>query len=238
MNAYTKPVYYTETDIEGNIKVEAIIDEISNIINYHSETIGKGVKFLLDVGRTWFVIGWHIEILDYPKLLDEITMKTWGYDRTSSLCSRNVIMKRNEQMLVRVDSLWAVYSIDAGRLVKIEDIDFDGYDVAEPLDMVRVDRKMKADTGELVSEITFARADMDYNRHVTNTAYIKHAIGLIPEGEKIRDIKIIYNKQTKLSETLKVYMKISQNTRKCYDFLMAGEDMKDVRVNIKIETGE
>lgn len=236
MNEYTKPVYYSETDVDGYIRLDAVFDELSNIINYHSESIGKGAKYLLDIGRTWFVIGWHIRIYDHAKLLENITMKTWGHDLSAAFCSRNVTMKSGDKALVDADSLWAVYDMKRGMLTKIKDVDTEGYDYCDGLDMEGVDRKMSVNCTTLIGDVTFGRYDIDYNEHVNNMAYLKKAITYIENERAISDIKVVYCKQTKFGETLNLYM--DEVEPSVYEMKMTGESEADVRVVMRIEAKE
>ncbi|MFR0781633.1 MAG: hypothetical protein ACLSHP_01355 [Coprococcus sp.] len=47
--------------------------------------LADSIDYMLTHKRTWFAIGWNIEIRRIPKMFEEISVKTWAYEFATSI---------------------------------------------------------------------------------------------------------------------------------------------------------
>ena len=80
----------------------SLMDAMQDCVNINSESVGRGIDYMLTHKRTWFAISWNIEIRRIPKMFEEISVKTWAYEFATSIGYRNVIVTdENGEDIVR-----------------------------------------------------------------------------------------------------------------------------------------
>ena len=203
-----KRILYSDFDEKGDMQLGRIVVSLQDCINAHSQDIGRGIDYMVKVGRTWFLVAWNIEIHRKPKLYEDVTLATWGYDYKMSSGHRNVTMKDAEgKICVCADSLWSLVDMETGKPIRITEADMEGYVIAPRAeDMTYLPRKIKYEGDFLLADtVHVRRADIDYNGHMTNANYIALACEYIPEDFKVNRIRGEYKAQSKYLERLNCY---------------------------------
>ena len=105
MYTYNKKVLFSDVDATRRMSFGSLMDAMQDCVNINSESVGRGIDYMLEHKRTWFAIGWNIEIRRIPKMFEEISVKTWAYEFATSIGYRNVIVtdENGEDILVTVD---------------------------------------------------------------------------------------------------------------------------------------
>ena len=92
MYTYNKKVLFSDVDATRRMSFGSLMDAMQDCVNINSESVGRGIDYMLTHKRTWFAISWNIEILRIPKMFEEISVKTWAYEFATSIGYRNVIV--------------------------------------------------------------------------------------------------------------------------------------------------
>ena len=207
MYEYKKQVLFSDIDRNNNMTLDSLVSAIQDCININSEAIGKGINYMKETGHAWFAVAWNFHIDRLPRLMENITVKTWPYDFSATMGFRNIIVcDENENVIVATDSVWALMDMEQGRPTKISESDSAGYDLEPRYNMEPMARKIKLpDNINHMDTISVKRADIDFNGHMTNGRYIEIADEYTPIDKTIKKIRAEYKSQSVYGEILNVY---------------------------------
>ncbi len=207
MYTYNKKILFSDIDQGARMSLAGIMNALQDCVNINSESIGKGIDYLLKTRRTWFAINWCIEINRYPKMFEDVLVKTWPYEFSSSMGFRNVIIEDSTgEVIVAADSIWTLVDLDTGRPIRITDEDSNGYDLEEKYPIENPGRKIKLPKEfEFIDTVTVKKSDIDYNGHMSNGKYIQLADEYTPLESYPGKIRVEYKSQSRLGEQLEVY---------------------------------
>lgn len=204
MYTYEKKILFSDIDAGATMSVHSILDAMQDCVNVNSESIGRGIDYMLEKKRSWFAISWNIEVRRYPKMFENVIVKTWPYDFSAIMGYRNVIMEDMDgSPILCADSVWSLMDLTTGRPTKITEEDRRGYDLEPRFAMQEVSRKIVV-PGDLVTQepVVVRKTDIDYNGHMSNAEYIRLADEYLPIGVKPRQIRVEYKNQAKYREVL------------------------------------
>ena len=85
MYTYNKKVLFSDVDATRRMSFGSLMDAMQDCVNINSESVGRGIDYMLTHKRTWFAISWNIEIRRIPKMFEEISVKTWAYEFATSI---------------------------------------------------------------------------------------------------------------------------------------------------------
>ncbi len=207
MYTYNKKILFSDIDQGAKMSLAGIMNAMQDCVNINSESIGKGIDYLLETRRTWFAINWYIEINRYPKMFEDVLVKTWPYDFTSSMGYRNVIIEdASGEVIVAADSIWTLVDLDTGRPIRITEEDSAGYDLEDKYPIENPGRKIKLPKEfQLIDTVAVKKSDIDYNGHMSNGKYIQLADEYIPVESHPGKIRVEYKSQSRLGELLEIY---------------------------------
>lgn len=198
MYQFQSRVRYSETDISGRLSVTGIINYFQDCSTFQSEDAGIGLAYLEERRRAWFLSGWQIVIDTYPVLGQKIVIGTWPYDFKGIYGFRNFLIKDAEsgRPVVRADSLWFLYDLDARRPVRVTPELMDGYGPTEErLPMDHAPRKIAVpETFDEGRPVAVEKHHLDTNRHVNNAQYVEIAREFLPDDFRIGEIRAEYRK--------------------------------------------
>jgi acyl-ACP thioesterase len=183
MYSYDSTVRYSECDANGNLTLLAMINYLQDGSIFHSEALGRGVRYMYERDQAWLIAAWQIEIERLPHFNEHIVIETWCYSVARTLAARNFVISNDEgEQLVRADSLWFVFDTAKGRPIRIpaEQMVFES---GEPrLDMPPTSRRLPVEGGFVEAEpITVGELHLDSNRHVNNAQYLGMATNAIAQ---------------------------------------------------------
>lgn len=198
MYTFNSRVRYSEIDETGQLSITSIVNYLQDCSTLQSEDIGKGVSYLNLHKRAWWLSSWQIIIDRYPSLGEHITVGTWPYDFKGMYGYRNFVIKDQEgQYLVRANSIWFFYDLEAGRPVKVTEEDIRGYGAgSEPkLEMDYAKRRIARSDDRILGEtITVEKHHIDTNHHVNNAQYVEMAKGILGSEFLIGELRVEYKK--------------------------------------------
>lgn len=206
MYKYEKKILFSDIDATSRMSVSGIMNALQDCVNINSESIGRGIAYMQEKKRAWFAISWNIEIKRYPVMFEDVVVKTWPYDFSSSMGYRNVIITDSAgEDIVCADSIWTLMDMTEGRPTKISDGDMRGYDLEPKYPMTSLGRKIKVpDILHDVETVRVHHADIDFNGHMSNARYIQMAAEYLPAGLDIHRIRVEYKNQSQYDENLTI----------------------------------
>lgn len=204
MYSFKSRVRYSETDQDGYLNLESMIDYFQDCSTFHSEALGLGMEYLKKHHMAWVLSSWQIVIEDYPKLCDEMEIGTFAYDFKGFFGSRNFFLKDEKgEFLAKANSLWTLLDTGTLRPVRPSEEQLAGYQIEEKLQMDYAPRKiMIPKQGKKQEEIIVKSHHIDSNNHVNNGQYVRIAMEYLPEDFKIRQMRAEYKKQAVLHDVM------------------------------------
>lgn len=198
MYTFDSRVRYSEIDETGQLSITSVINYLQDCSTLQSEDIGKGVSYLKQRKKAWWLSSWQIVIDRFPALGEHISIGTWPYDFKGMYGYRNFVIKdRQDQCLVRANSIWFFYDLNLNRPVKIQEEDIRGYgNGSEPrLDMKYATRRITvSDNNKRSDAITIEKHHIDTNHHVNNAQYVEMARSLLADDFLIGEVRVEYKK--------------------------------------------
>lgn len=189
-------VRYSEVDMDRRLKFSSVLSYFQDCSSFHSEDLGVGIDYLREIQRVWFLAAWQIVVGRRPSFGEQITVQTWPYEFKGFVGGRNFCMldKRGGR-LAWANSIWTYMDAQSGRPARIPENEISAYGLQEKLDMEYAPRKIVI-PADCRKEAPFEirRRHLDTNRHVNNGQYVQMAMGFLPEGFEIGQMRAEYKK--------------------------------------------
>lgn len=228
MYTYSKKILFSDIDYNSKMSMYALLNAMQDCVNINSESIGRGIDYMMEHKRTWFAISWNIHIKRLPKMFEDVVVKTWPYDFKASMGFRNIIVEDSKgEAVICADSIWALMDMEEGRPVKVTEEDAKGYDLEPRWDMPPMERKIKLPKElNLIDEVVVRKSNVDYNGHMSNGEYIKLATDYLPDKFDTSLLKVEYKNQARLGERLLVKHFSEEHSE---GYVIAGAEAEDVK---------
>lgn len=204
MYAFDSRIRYSETDSEGELTLNALLNYFQDCSTFHSEDVGLGISYMKEIGQAWVLSSWQIVVDRYPKLGEKVKIVTLPYELKGFLGYRNFAMLDEEgNYLAKANSLWSLLDMTTGKPVAVNEAMHKGYGIDEKLDMDYAPRKITVpEGGQLLDPIVVKKHHLDTNHHVNNGQYVNIAMEYLPDGFLIHQMRAEYKKQAFLDDVL------------------------------------
>ena len=202
MYTFQSRIRYSETDEEGRLRLNALINYFQDCSTFHSEDCGVGLSWLAERHRVWMLNTWQIMIDRYPELGETVTIGTSPYDFKGMFGYRNFWMLNQEgEYLAKANSVWVLLDTETGHPVRVQPEDVEAYGKDAPLPMPGMERKIKIPEGGERQDVILIRPyQLDTNHHVNNGQYVEMARDCIPADFEVREMQAEYRKQAVLGD--------------------------------------
>ena len=197
-------VRYSETNSEGQLTIPSLLNYFQDCSTFQSESLGVGVKYMMENHLAWVLSSWQICINRLPELADEIKTQTWPYDMKGFFGYRNFCMKTPEgDMLAYANSIWVLIDTETGKPTRVPDIIKEHYPNEPKLPMECSDRKIKVPAEyEQKDPIPVLKFFIDTNQHVNNEKYVMLAQEFLPDDFSMGEVRVEYRKAAVLNDIL------------------------------------
>lgn len=205
MYTFDSRVRYSETDPQGRMSLEAVIDYLQDCSTFQSEDLGVGLEFMREHDVAWIVNFWQIDVLRMPVLGEQIRIGTSPYELRGFMGLRNFMIEDQDgTRLVNANSIWSLFNLEKGMPVRVMKEMAAAYELYPRFDMDYQPRKVKvpAEGGREMEPIRVSEAMLDSNHHVNNGQYIRLAAAYLPEGTAVRRLVVEYKSQARLGDII------------------------------------
>lgn len=231
MYTFDARIRYSETNSDGVLSLESLLDYFQDASTFHSEDLGVGIDYLKKEHMVWVLSAWQIVVDRYPRMGEKVIVGTFPNEFKGFFGTRNFFLKDMEgNYLAKANSIWTLLDTQVMRPVKPPQRMLDVYETSGPLEMDYASRKIDVpDGGEEKEPITVHRNHLDTNNHVNNGQYVRMAMDFLPGDFEIGQMRAEYKKQALLGDVL--YPFVVQNETVC-TVTMKGAD-GTVYVNVE-----
>ena len=124
MYAFDSRIRYSETDSEGYLTLDALLNYFQDCSTFHSEDVGLGIGYMKEIGQVWVLSSWQIVVNRYPKLGEKVKIVTLPYELKVFLGYRNFAMLDEQgEYLAKANSLWSLLDVGTGKGTGLRKID-------------------------------------------------------------------------------------------------------------------
>ncbi|MCH3943310.1 MAG: acyl-ACP thioesterase domain-containing protein [Atopobiaceae bacterium] len=205
MYSFTSTVRYSEVDETGGLSLLSLINYLQDCSTFQCEHLGVGIDHLRQRHIAWFIAAWDIDVVSRPMFNERIEIGTWAYGFKGIYGLRNFVVRDEAGAdLVRADSLWFIYDLDAQRPIRPPKDEAEAFLPPDPqLDMTPLSRKVvAAGEGEAREAVPVASHHLDTNHHVNNAQYLEIAREAVPEVSPVRHIDVQYKQAAQLGDVI------------------------------------
>ena len=204
MYAFDSRIRYSETDSEGRLTLNALLNYFQDCSTFHSEDVGLGIGYMKEIGQVWVLSAWQIVVNRYPQLGEKVRIVTLPYELKAFLGYRNFAMlDEKREYIAKANSLWSLLDVATGKPVIVNEAMRKGYAADEKLDMDYAPRKITVpEDGQLLEPIVVKKHHLDTNHHVNNGQYVNIAMEYLPDDFVIRQMRAEYKQQARLNDVI------------------------------------
>ncbi len=204
MYQFDSRVRFSEVDAEANLTLLGVLDYFQDCATFHSEDVHVGIDYMKDQHVAWLLLSWQIIVDRYPKMGEEIVIKTMPYDLKGCFGYRNFVMEtKNRERLAYANSVWSLIDTQSEKPVKPTKEMLLGYALDEKYEMEYAPRKIKLpEQWEVKDIIEVKDYHLDTNMHVNNGQYTKIAMQFLPKDLVIGQLRAEYKKQARLGDRM------------------------------------
>ncbi len=170
-----------ETDFRGAALPVSILNFLQEAAGEHAALLGLSVNELMRDGLTWVLSRYHVRIERYPRMGEELQVRTWpsGHEGFFWLRDFEAHDAAGEPLLAATSS-WVLLHTASRQPVR------DGYALSP--DLLCAKRALADDFPRLSScdaperELAFRVGlhDLDWNDHVNHAVYVRWALETVP----------------------------------------------------------
>jgi medium-chain acyl-[acyl-carrier-protein] hydrolase len=203
-------VHTFEVDAFGLLAAPALTDFLAEAAGRHATVLGVGLDTLMARGLTWVLARQRVEILQPPRLHQEVEVETWpsGLDRLAALRDFRVRAADGTE-LARATSQWFVLDLRTRRPrppeVVLDPARFSLRDA--PRAAAFTDRKLSPlARWDVEKRFQVRYADIDQNLHVNNGSYLAWALEATPrdvwQGSRPAELEVQYRAECTLGSAV------------------------------------
>lgn len=218
-------VIYSDCDINGNMKPEAVLRLIQEISLEHCNLLNMDEKFFIERNRAFMLAELNIRMTRPIREKEGLIISSFPQSvPLHARYRRNTYIKNEKtgESLVTADAKWILINLETGRIERKapEDIVFPEQNHAGEDLSIKIP---KNDFTELLNsqKHTVRYSQMDSNKHLNNTYYASIISDSLPfeifeEGRTIKNLTISYRSQGLWGDEIKVRCFGKKDDNSCY----------------------
>jgi len=160
-------------DFKGDWRPSAILETMQEAAGAHSELLGCGRNALLKNNIVWVLSRSQVEMHEYPKVTDQVTVETFPMPNRRWFFPRYFLFKNQEgRILGYAGTLWILMDINTRKMLPPGDVATcipDNSDLTAPMKLPGTVDMLEGDTKIFPRLPRYT--DLDVNQHVNNTRY-------------------------------------------------------------------
>ncbi len=195
-----------ECGVNKRLKPECILHWFQEVAESHAEQLGFGYHFVMEKQLAWVETRLDVAIHRMPTWNSEVNIKTWTAPESALLARRNMDVSDSDgQPLLTSTALWVMIDIERRRPVPLKKNIPQWPDTPCPESVSPASVDITGLT-PLVRSWTAERRDMDFNRHINNSAYLIWAFEALPDEwlneHSLTALHVAFKKETHAGDQL------------------------------------
>ena len=213
-NRFDFYVYPREADASKRISLQSIGAFILDAAGLAAKSRGFGMDYMHERGLAWVTSRLAIEMTEYPREYETISIETWVEDCGSLFTTRNFLIYNVEKKVIgQASTLWSMIDFKTRKMVDLlKSTDLANHVITTKNELFTMNKPKRVDyKGE--SEPTYIHkvvvSDIDMNQHVNSMKYLQWAIDTLTLDDimntTIKRLDINYLREALYNQNIAVY---------------------------------
>ena len=164
-----------DVDANNRLKVSTIFDYFQDAASNHAEELKVGYTELIPKGFFW-VLSWvRLEIISYPKFMEDVKIQTWGKKQYKLYSMRHFFMMDiHDNVLCKATTAWLFLDAKSLRPKIMPQLFPDVIFLEEKSAVDELpDKFQNIPHTEIIFSKKINYSDIDLNKHVNNAKYVE-----------------------------------------------------------------
>lgn len=141
----------------------------------HAESIGVGMKPMLEKGLFWLTVKTKVRFYDRPNMMESVTVSTWPGIPEKIRCERYYTLTAGARLLAEGKTEWAIMETTSGKLKSVSHVYPEALQLTDDTvcngSFVRISEDF-SNSSELGSYVVRS-SDIDMGGHMNNAQYVR-----------------------------------------------------------------
>lgn len=236
--AYTINIY--DIDSSYKCKYSSLMNYLWDVVVSQSDDLGETDHGLIN-NCVWVLLKYDLEIIEYPKFRETITVETDIVGIKKLFGYRSFVIRNAEgQTLVSGISTAMLIDLDKRRPVKMTPEQCSVYGIEKELEEnIPLDDFRRLENPKYVKDYIIRHSDIDVNRHVNNVKYIEMAVDALPKEilseYEISHVKVLFKKEATKDSVLRICSEVIEMDESCITTAHQIVDEKEDKLLTKLE---
>ncbi len=195
----------SDFDESGRLSVRSVFEAFENAGGRHSDAARDSIIDSSHKGVVWIIYEWRVRLLLRPRVSDPLSVTTWtgGKVPSSSVFRAFTLKTQTGETAALGEARLCLSDLETGRLSRITPELMESYSPEQTRVFDDAPPKLRP-LPEYPFEKPFVlrRADLDFNRHVHNAAYVDFIPEALPEKVDFSEIRISYARPVKYGDAV------------------------------------
>ena len=196
------------TDRYCRLSVPAVSQLFQETAEAHTNAYDMGYHSMIAQNKAWVLLRVYYEILEYPRIYENISMRTWSRGYKGPIAFRDFeIRNSNGEVVIKGTSTWCIIDINSRMPQRCDKIMTD----FPQCDYTAVDKvlaKLLPDTeGEVVNSFKVPFMAIDKAQHTNNAMYMRWVMNALKDDDQQRNIcsvDISYVHETPINDVITI----------------------------------
>ena len=222
-NTFDFYIYPREADASKRISIQNIGAYILDAAGMAAKLRGFGMNDMHERGLAWVTSRIAIEMKEYPREYETISIETWVEDCGSLFTTRNfLIYNAQKEVIGQASTLWSMIDFNTRKMVDLQKSTDLGNHVVTTQNPLFTIQKPKRVDYKTISEPTHTHrvvvSDIDMNQHVNSMKYLQWVVDTLSLDEiincTIKRIDINYLREALYNQNIQIYSETTEENRK------------------------
>lgn len=206
MSKYKKEFKVLKKDCKDNkLTLKNTMAYMLETSNGQSKELNLLNEDLLQIGLTWMIYKWDIEIISYPREDEEITIYTWANSFKNLIAYREFEIHRGDEIIAYASTEFILVDFLKKKPIRIPLEMVEAYGTVDEKHIDKIKRINPSDKFIKSVDIDVKKEDIDLNNHVNNLVYVDYILDAVEDKKlSIYSLNLIYMKEIKYPNKVSV----------------------------------
>ncbi len=172
-------------DFSGRLFLGHLGNHMLNAADFHSTDRGFGMKYLMNINRSWVLSRLAIEMQEMPRQYERFYVETWVESAMRYFTSRNFkVVSPEGRVFGYGRSIWAMIDTETRQPTDIFSINegsiTEWIEKEKECPIAKGGRVKMNEDSEYVRSVDTYYSDVDINGHINSVKYMEHVMDLWP----------------------------------------------------------
>ncbi len=221
-NTFDFYIYPREADASKHLSIQNVGAFILDAAGMAAKSRGFGMDYMHEHGLAWVTSRIAIEMTEFPREYETISIETWVEDCSSVFSTRNfLIYNTQKEVIGQASTLWSMINFETRKMVDLlKSTSLAENVITTKKELFTINKPKKVDykpEGEPAHIHQVVASDIDMNQHVNSMKYLQWALDTMSLEDimtkKIKRLDINFLREALYGQKIEVYAQETENMR-------------------------